>query len=599
MFKVRLHTQLYRPDLQITIRAQQWQNWQEDLAGQYINDAWEFVLDDTDFAAGFTFKFVLEKQVWMAGNDLFLQPQAGAAYDFDGAQIFFPPLAEAIIQNSAIQQKFLVPQLDENILHDVIVIGSGIGGGIVAEQAADLGLKVLLLELGSYLFPTHIGNLPRRHRIAKQVDKHIWGLWDDFKTINYVNTPDSTYGGGQGFCLGGRSVFWGGFIPRMTWWEMDDWPQDVRWYLEDYGYAKAEQLLKKSLPQSTYQGEVLNYFERNFRDYLPLSAPMAVDPGNQAENTLSSGVFSTADLLLEAMLSPGPTGNANLAINLNHAVTQLHWEGNRITGVTAYDLLAGKQRTYKGKNIVLSAGTVESAKLAKLSNLKDPQGLVGKGITDHPIYYTHFALPANSPLYRSDAAAKFILRHRHAGETDAQGQPQHRYNVLIELGADFNQGRYVDPEALAAMQAAKDNSMLCEIVFLFHAPLVEGNQLNQNGPSFVKPQITMQAAGITAGEWEEINGIQTAIFNALGAQALPGEDLAPKLAGMGGVAHEVGSLRMGDAGAGVVDTQLKYQGYENLYVCDLSVFPASPAANPTLTLAALALRLSDHLREQM
>ncbi|WP_425567691.1 GMC oxidoreductase [Nonomuraea dietziae] len=33
-------------------------------------------------------------------------------------------------------------------------------------------------------------------------------------------------------------------------------------------------------------------------------------------------------------------------------------------------------------------------------------------------------------------------------------------------------------------------------------------------------------------------------------------------------------------------------GRRNLYVCDLSVFPTSPAANPSLTLAALAMRLA-------
>ena len=38
---------------------------------------------------------------------------------------------------------------------------------------------------------------------------------------------------------------------------------------------------------------------------------------------------------------------------------------------------------------------------------------------------------------------------------------------------------------------------------------------------------------------------------------------------------------------GVVDKNFKYIGVDNLYVCDLSVFPVSPPANPTLTLAAL------------
>ena len=51
-----------------------------------------------------------------------------------------------------------------------------------------------------------------------------------------------------------------------------------------------------------------------------------------------------------------------------------------------------------------------------------------------------------------------------------------------------------------------------------------------------------------------------------------------------------------DAAGGVVDTDLKFHAYDNLYACDLSVFPASPAANPTLTLAALSLRLARRLR---
>jgi choline dehydrogenase-like flavoprotein len=41
---------------------------------------------------------------------------------------------------------------------------------------------------------------------------------------------------------------------------------------------------------------------------------------------------------------------------------------------------------------------------------------------------------------------------------------------------------------------------------------------------------------------------------------------------------------------------LKFEGYSNLYCCDVSVFPTVPAANPSLTLVALALRLADHLR---
>jgi choline dehydrogenase-like flavoprotein len=58
----------------------------------------------------------------------------------------------------------------------------------------------------------------------------------------------------------------------------------------------------------------------------------------------------------------------------------------------------------------------------------------------------------------------------------------------------------------------------------------------------------------------------------------------------------MGSDPSGGYRDGVVDTDLKFLAYDNLYACDLSVFPTSPAANPTLALAALALRLADHLR---
>jgi choline dehydrogenase-like flavoprotein len=73
--------------------------------------------------------------------------------------------------------------------------------------------------------------------------------------------------------------------------------------------------------------------------------------------------------------------------------------------------------------------------------------------------------------------------------------------------------------------------------------------------------------------------------------------MALQTATIGGVAHEVGTLRMADDGTGVVDADLKFLGYQNLYACDNSVFPVSPAGNPSLTLAALALRLANHLTQ--
>ena len=588
MFQIRFQTINYRPDLQITLRNNV-DGWDQDISGIYENDEWRFTLPEANYAGGITFKFVLEQTYWMGGNDLFLTPVMNGNYIYTEAQVAFPPRQEMVVENSHVQQLFFQPNLNEAELFDVIVIGSGIGGGILADQLSDLGMKVLVLEAGSYLFPSHVANLPRQHRVG-QFDKHVWGLYDEFKTDNYANAPGSNFIGGQAFNLGGRSLFWGGLIPRMLSWEMDQWPTQIKWYLEDSGYQRAEDLMNR-VPQapSNYHQQVKRSLRTQFPDFNHFDAPMAVQYSNGS--LIPNGMFSTADLLMESRLTDNPAGDDNLSINLNHAVVELQTTGTSVTGVVAYDLIAQKYRTYQSKTVVLSAGTIESTKIAQLSGLLDPNGKIGVGITDHPIYFTHFAVPANSPFFSAIDSSKILSQHK------SISADQHAFNMVLELGADFNQGRYVDDNILTQQQMLRNNMMLCELVFLFNVPLMETNTVQQMGPSFVKPVVQMQRSPESDRFLGEANALKDQVIATLGGVALPNNDLTLKQAGLGGVAHEVGTLRMGADNNGVVDTDLKFLSYDNLYACDLSVFPTSPAANPTLTLAALAIRLADHLKQ--
>jgi choline dehydrogenase-like flavoprotein len=59
----------------------------------------------------------------------------------------------------------------------------------------------------------------------------------------------------------------------------------------------------------------------------------------------------------------------------------------------------------------------------------------------------------------------------------------------------------------------------------------------------------------------------------------------------------MGTTRMHpDPTQGVVDTNQRVHGIANLYVAGAAVYPTAGCVNPTLTLVALTLRLSDHLR---
>jgi len=61
--------------------------------------------------------------------------------------------------------------------------------------------------------------------------------------------------------------------------------------------------------------------------------------------------------------------------------------------------------------------------------------------------------------------------------------------------------------------------------------------------------------------------------------------------------HHMGTTRISaDPRNGVVDANLKVHGMANLFVAGSSVFPTYGAANPTVNLLSLALRLADHLK---
>jgi choline dehydrogenase-like flavoprotein len=63
--------------------------------------------------------------------------------------------------------------------------------------------------------------------------------------------------------------------------------------------------------------------------------------------------------------------------------------------------------------------------------------------------------------------------------------------------------------------------------------------------------------------------------------------------------HQSGTTRIADSSElGVVDSNLKVFGTNNVFVCSSSVFPTSGQANPTYLLGAFAARLAKHLTEK-
>jgi choline dehydrogenase-like flavoprotein len=583
---------------EVTVRTSR-NHWQ-DIAGRYESGAWRFDLNPGQFSGAWEFKFVLDRSQWMQDPNLAVNAIDGLTRSFGEDEVQFAGYRKFPVREyGQVQRLYFERPAVPADPYEVIVIGSGIGGGVLADELSDLGHKVLVVEAGGFLFPTHIANLPRRqHTEREKLVKHIWEVWQDFQTKQYYNLDGSNYQGGYGFNLGGRSLFWGALMPRMTSWELDFWGRDVKWALEDEYYQRAEDVIGRSTqPRTLYTRKVFQMLRELLPDYNHVDAPVSMRQNPVGANTISTGVFSTADLLMESSLTGGREGK--LQISLNHMVERVVEQGGRSVAVLARDLKTGEVRTYRGKYAVLCAGTIESARLALRSGLQ-PSELIGKGLTDHAVYFRHFRLPRSSKeFFDPYTSTKTLSQPR-----EREGASREPFNILLEINADLNQGRYLDDDLLDELLDRRGEWVLGEIVFLLNAELKEDNFVRIATDGERQAQVSMREVHVPATVEHKIEELTHKVIGRLG-----GEIFKSGRGELGAVAHEVGTLRMQrtkgayvDAHGpqpGVLDEQLRFLGHERLFACDLSVFPTSPAANPTLTLAALAIRLGKHLHKKL
>ena len=238
--------------------------------------------------------------------------------------------------------------------------------------------------------------------------------------------------------------------------------------------------------------------------------------------------------------------------------------------------------------------------LALCSQLVDPNNKIGRGLTDHPAYFYNrlLELPTEGPLAwlgDSKGHSKVLLRHKN-------GDPaEHPYNIELLINARYWDTRHADDD-LWRERILSDDPARVEIKFIFNSRLNDCNRIRLKEDGRPTVRVARNETGVPFKK--EIARVRNIILRALEAKGsdsledcyLEGEW---REGVHGSVHHAGGSLRMSDNGSGVVDHDLKFEAYDNLYCCDVSVFPSIPAANPSLTLVALALRLAKTLKARL
>lgn len=524
---------------------------------------------------------------------------------------------------------------------DFIIIGSGIGGGILADDLADrLGQshRILVLDAGSFIYPTHVYNISRIPNGS--VAPH-------FGVDNFKQSPSGSHfiGSKPQLCFGGRSIFWSGLIPQAQSWEMEFFPDNVRQDLESRYFRLANDRMNLSSSLGDKAKKLVSYFQSSSlnSDFEIKQTPRAVhqpylDPDGTPRNQFfaePTGVFNTAELLINQVgLTPGVDQNGKgLFIKLNSFVEAVQNVPFDWYEVKTTNTITGEQISFYSPKVIIAAGSTESPKLLHRStvyqNLPDKiRQQVGFGLTDHPVtgesqaYVSSLGRNASLiPLSRQDHA-KIIFYSR--GNRDANGQVIYPFNIEMNVNHEYWHLRNNDPSAEPVVDDTSRTRV--DIKFSFGNCLDDENGIFSHANDNYTPEIRFKRfsnlddllgsrfpalAGWNKSKNEFfalLNQTRNRIFaefndvNFITAEYGEGDGKQWPF-GWGTVHHACGTLRMpwkANRNANfnndsVVDEDLKVRGTTGLYVCDMSVMPISTAANPVLALAGLALRLSDHL----
>ena len=602
-FWVHFWTEQWRPTHLVTIRCVE-AGWERDVYGLYRYGGWHFELPKSVFPNGVTMKLVLDGRQFMSGDDRRLPSTANHHFrdtevSFEGAvRRITVPYGNFRGENSRQQQDLAIGNVNSAFDYDVIVIGSGMGGGILADQLSDRGAKTLVLEAGALGLPTHMHNLP--------------GAWETSvernQVLHFENEHDSQFLFGVQLNLGGRSIFWSGLIPRMRNWELEHWPVDVSDYLTSVGYGDAENLMRKQQNLGPYQRKVVERLTQRLPNYDVRDQPRSKHQPNLTPDgtalgdvvDTSTGTFSTAELLIDSLGNSGRSGRENLTINLLHRAVRIESTGPQSALVHCHDLAGNVERTYRGRYVVICAGSVESPRIALQSNLRDPNGKIGRGLTDHPAYFSHGGNDYGYPIprYKTDGtphpfgdpgvAAKILIQHKEASLSE------HAFNTEVLINGWYWDFRHADDD-VRRTRLDETTQARVKFQFNFFTELDDNNYIALRGDD--RP-VGIRVAPNESGRafHEECKLVRNEILDALEVEN-PDPQRNLGYGNQGTPHHAGGSLRMSGDGSGVVDSDLKFEGYPNLFACDVSVFPVIPCANPSLTLGALSLRLADHLAE--
>jgi choline dehydrogenase-like flavoprotein len=497
---------------------------------------------------------------------------------------------------------------------DVIIVGAGAAGILLAIGLSRKNKKVLLLESGHFEEDDERQSLNEVEQSGKEVTTAIWG---------------------RKRAIGGTTIAWGGqSLPfsaidfeKRSWVPESGWPlgyDDLASYYKD-----ANRFM--NIDEMDYEEDILRLLkmkrpkldERQLHFHFAKWAP---EPNFRKiyEEELRSRVTLLYNAVVIRMTDDG---------------------AGRITGLVLVNF-AGQQQTLKAKTVILATGCIEANRMLINHRRQEGNGSrfsewLGKCFMEHPCIEVGDVLSQKSWRLQQNFNTHVKHGRKYSVRLSLAHEAQRREQLLNgsasilfkyeseEMDPYLEVKQLIRQKSLGSLRKlpfghlkalAMGATSLGVRNFIYkHRSVPKLIMMMEQEPSarsYIDAGTECDRFGIhrvninwqiTYNTWRSVVYLAEAAKREIERTGLGKVKLHDHITEkepawnkfLTDVNHHMGGTRMGDSpGQSVVSPELQVWGFDNLYICSTSVFPTGSHSNPTLTLLALAQRLANKLNKQ-